>query len=170
MIGRRTTRFGGFFCPSTSLHYLSAAPVYRDNTVPVYSDNTGCLITAQAYATDCGVRFDYQPRKSKRKEKGSGWGGIRTHGRLPYASFQDWCLRPLGHPSVQWICVTTDSFVFRETAECTKRFRQTKPISGREFFFADSNQRLTNRCGDRTVETAVWTVRIQNVVRRRFVK
>ena len=29
----------------------------------------------------------------------SGWGGIRTHGRLPYAGFQDQCLRPLGHPS-----------------------------------------------------------------------
>ena len=29
----------------------------------------------------------------------SGWGGIRTHGTLRYSSFQDYRLRPLGHPS-----------------------------------------------------------------------
>ena len=28
-----------------------------------------------------------------------GWGGIRTHGRLHVAGFQDRCLKPLGHPS-----------------------------------------------------------------------
>src|SRR6185437_3867721 len=29
-----------------------------------------------------------------------GWGGIRTHGRLHVAGFQDRCLKQLGHPSV----------------------------------------------------------------------
>ncbi len=29
-----------------------------------------------------------------------GGGGIRTHGELPHAGFQDRCLKPLGHPSV----------------------------------------------------------------------
>ena len=28
-----------------------------------------------------------------------GWGGIRTHERLPSGGFQDRCLKPLGHPS-----------------------------------------------------------------------
>jgi hypothetical protein len=30
-----------------------------------------------------------------------GWGGIRTHGRLHVAGFQDRCLKPLGHPSTR---------------------------------------------------------------------
>ena len=29
-----------------------------------------------------------------------GEGGIRTHGRFPYAGFQDQILRPLGHLSL----------------------------------------------------------------------
>ena len=29
-----------------------------------------------------------------------GGGGIRTHGRSPYAGFQDQFLQPLGHPSI----------------------------------------------------------------------
>lgn len=32
-------------------------------------------------------------------ESSGGWGGIRTHGRLHVAGFQDRCLKPLGHPS-----------------------------------------------------------------------
>ena len=37
------------------------------------------------------------------KETGGagGWGGIRTHEELPPGSFQDCCLKPLGHPSTQ---------------------------------------------------------------------
>src|SRR6185437_1514326 len=35
-----------------------------------------------------------------------GWGGIRTHGRLHVAGFQDRCLKPLGHPSVWSISVS----------------------------------------------------------------
>ena len=31
--------------------------------------------------------------------RAGGWGGIRTHGRLHVAGFQDRCLKPLGHPS-----------------------------------------------------------------------
>lgn len=29
-----------------------------------------------------------------------GWGGIRTHGAFTHASFQDWYLKPLDHPSI----------------------------------------------------------------------
>ena len=33
-----------------------------------------------------------------------GWGGIRTHGAVKHASFQDWYLKPLDHPSffIDW--------------------------------------------------------------------
>src|SRR3954451_24936204 len=35
-----------------------------------------------------------------------GWGGIRTHGRLHVAGFQDRCLKPLGHPSLEGKCLS----------------------------------------------------------------
>ena len=41
--------------------------------------------------------YDEKPRRASRIA--GGWGGIRTHGRLHVAGFQDRCLKPLGHPS-----------------------------------------------------------------------
>jgi hypothetical protein len=32
-------------------------------------------------------------------QQNGGQGGIRTHGELPHAGFQDRCLKPLGHLS-----------------------------------------------------------------------
>src|SRR3954452_3632483 len=45
--------------------------------------------------------FDKAARHSA--EEPGGWGGIRTHGRLHVAGFEDRCLKPLGHPSTSRI-------------------------------------------------------------------
>lgn len=38
-----------------------------------------------------------------------GEGEIRTHGTLRYDSFQDCCLKPLGHLSIKpWLCLASD--------------------------------------------------------------
>src|SRR3954467_15159764 len=48
--------------------------------------------------------FDKAARHSA--EEPGGWGGIRTHGRLHVAGFQDRCLKPLGHPSSEGFCLS----------------------------------------------------------------
>ena len=41
---------------------------------------------------------ELEPEVRNKRESG-GEGGIRTHGELPHAGFQDRCIRPLCHPS-----------------------------------------------------------------------
>ena len=68
------------------------SPIYRPNKPADTELNKGNS-TITKYIVICYKNFLFMIGKY-------GWGGIRTHGAFTHASFQDWYLKPLDHPSI----------------------------------------------------------------------
>lgn len=82
----------GVSCPA-SLRMQHPAHVVWLNTLPYHWQNQCTLCSLRVKDKSQVLYHLSYPGMF------GGWGGIRTHGRFPFAGFQDRFLKPLGHPS-----------------------------------------------------------------------
>ena len=68
------------------------------------------LTSEPGFKSHTSHKEDKTPRLQREVFSPGGESGIRTHGTLPHAGFQDRCLQPLGHLSINNHHILTDFY------------------------------------------------------------